>query len=47
MAWLGIIIGWDKPIFQLGAQPFLLAELFKILIVTFSINQIKKIRKII
>jgi biotin transport system substrate-specific component len=47
MAWLGILIGWDKPIFQLGAQPFLLAELFKILIATFAINHIQKIKKII
>ena len=47
MSWLGILIGWDKPIFQLGAQPFLLAELFKILIATFAINQIKKINKFI
>ena len=46
MLWLGELIGWDKPIFKLGAQPFLLAELFKILLVTFAINQIKKIRKI-
>jgi biotin transport system substrate-specific component len=47
MLWLGQLIGWDKPIFKLGAQPFLLAELFKILIATFAINQIKKIRKIV
>ena len=47
MTWLGNLIGWDKPIFQLGAQPFLLAELFKILIVTFAINQIRKIKKLI
>ena len=47
IAWLGSLIGWDKPIFQLGAKPFLLAELFKILIATFAINQIKKIKKII
>ena len=47
MAWLGNLIGWDKPIFKLGAQPFLLAELFKILIATFLINQIKKINKFI
>ena len=46
MSWLGSLIGWDKPIFQLGAQPFLLAELFKILIATLAINQIKKIKKI-
>ena len=47
MFWLGSLIGWEKPIFKLGAQPFLLAELFKILIVTFTLSQIKKIRKII
>ena len=47
IAWLGNLIGWDKPLFQLGAQPFLLAELFKILIATFAINQIKKIKKLL
>ena len=47
MFWLGCLIGWDKPIFQLGAQPFLLAELFKIVIATLAINQIKKIKKVI
>ncbi len=46
LLWLGGLIGWDKPIFKLGAQPFLLAELFKILLATFAINQIKKIKKI-
>ena len=47
MAWLGSLIGWEKPIFKLGAQPFLLAELLKILIATFAINQIKKIKKLL
>ena len=47
MLWLGTLIGWDKPIFKLGAQPFLLAELLKILIATLAINQIKKFRKFI
>ena len=46
MLWLGGLIGWNKPIFKLGAQPFLLAELFKILLATFAINYIKKIRKL-
>tara|TARA_B100000579_G_scaffold379797_1_gene347368 strand:+ start:656 stop:1207 length:552 start_codon:yes stop_codon:yes gene_type:complete len=45
--WLGTLIGWEKPIFKLGVQPFLLAELFKILLVTFAINQIKKIKKLL
>ena len=41
--WLGILIGWEKPLFQLGVQPFLLAELFKILIVLFSLPKLKKL----
>ena len=45
--WLGSLIGWDKPIFKLGAQPFLLAELFKVLIATFAVKLILKIRKFI
>jgi len=47
VAWLGSLIGWDKPIFQLGAQPFLLAELFKIIIATLAISHIRKIRRLI
>tara|TARA_B100000579_G_scaffold34281_1_gene23985 strand:- start:7275 stop:7841 length:567 start_codon:yes stop_codon:yes gene_type:complete len=34
LIWLGFLIGWDKPIFKLGAQPFLLAELFKLILLT-------------
>ena len=45
--WLGTIIGWDKPLLELGVIPFLLAEIFKILIAAIAINQIKKLRKII
>ena len=47
MLWLGTLIGWDKPIFELGAKPFLIAEVLKILIATIAINQIKKLRKFI
>ena len=46
MLWLGTLIGWDKPIFKLGAQPFLLAELFKVLLATFIINKVKKFKNI-
>ena len=45
--WLGNLIGWEKPLFKLGAQPFLIAELLKIVIATLAVNQIKKLRKII
>ena len=47
LAWLGMIIGWDKPVFKLGAEPFLLAELFKLSILTILYPKIKKIRNII
>ena len=47
MIWLGTLIGWDKPIFKLGAQPFLLAELFKILLIALMASKIRKIREII
>ena len=43
LLWLGILIGWDKPIFTLGAKPFLLAELFKISILTLLANKVTKI----
>ena len=47
LIWLGTLIGWDKPIFSLGAEPFLLAELFKITILALATKQIIKIRNII
>ena len=34
LIWLGYIIGWDKPILELGAKPFLIAELFKVCLLT-------------
>jgi biotin transport system substrate-specific component len=43
--WLGNLIGWEKPLFKLGVQPFLLAELFKILIVLFSLSKLKKLNQ--
>ena len=45
--WLGNLIGWDKPIVQLGATPFLLAELFKICLLTILTKKIIKLRKFI
>ena len=45
--WLGCLIGWDKPIMQLGVTPFLLAELFKIAILALLAKNILKLRKFI
>ena len=47
MLWLGNLIGWDKPIFELGAAPFLLAELFKICLLTILTKIIINFRKFI
>jgi len=46
LIWLGSLIGWDKPVFKLGAQPFLLAELFKISLLALLIPKILKFRKL-
>tara|TARA_Y100000768_G_C23629628_1_gene518894 strand:- start:23 stop:574 length:552 start_codon:yes stop_codon:yes gene_type:complete len=45
--WLGNLIGWEKPVFELGAKPFLLAELFKVLILTFLAKKLLVLRKFI
>ena len=45
--WLGTLIGWDKQILQLGVAPFLLAELFKICLLTLLTKKIIKFRKFI
>ena len=45
--WLGTLIGWDKPIFELGVLPFLLAEIFKIALLTILAKKIFKLRKFI
>ena len=45
--WLGTLIGWDKPLFNLGVQPFLLAEVFKLLLLTLITKKIIKFRDFI
>ena len=47
LLWLGTLIGWDKPIFALGAKPFLLAEIFKIVLLALITKKIIKIRNFI
>ena len=45
--WLGTLIGWDKPIFELGVMPFLIAEIFKITLLTVVAKKILILRKFI
>ena len=47
MIWLGALIGWDKPVFKLGAQPFLLAELFKVVLLLLLTPTLLKVKKFI
>ena len=45
--WLGTLIGWDKPIIELGVLPFLFAEITKITLLTLITKKILKFRNFI
>ena len=45
--WLGFLIGWEKPIFSLGVAPFLLAETFKILLLSLLVKKLIKFKNFI
>ena len=40
LIWLGMVIGWDKPILELGLYPFILGEIFKISLLTVIIKKV-------
>ena len=45
--WLGTLIGWDKPILSLGLTPFLLAEIFKVLLLSLLVKKLVKLKSFI
>jgi len=45
--WLGTLIGWDKPIFNLGVAPFLVAEAFKVLLLSLLVKKLIKLKSFI
>ena len=45
--WLGTLLGWDKPIIQLGVTPFLLAEITKITLLTVLAKKLFRLRRFI
>ena len=45
--WLGNLIGWDKPLIELGVTPFILAEIFKISLLAILAKKIIKFRNFI
>jgi biotin transport system substrate-specific component len=46
VAWLGTLIGWDKPILSLGVTPFLLAEIFKIILLSILAKKLVKLKNL-
>ena len=45
--WLGHIIGWEKPLVELGVTPFLLAEFFKVTLIALLSKKLINLRKFI
>ena len=45
--WLGTLIGWNKPILELGLIPFLLAEIFKISLLAILTKKLIQFRNFI
>ena len=45
--WLGTLIGWEKSIFSLGVAPFLVAEIFKILLLSLLAKNLIKLKNFI
>ena len=46
LIWLGIVLGWDKPILEFGLYPFILGEFFKITLLSFIICKLNNYRLI-
>jgi biotin transport system substrate-specific component len=44
--WLGVLLGWDKPLIQLGVTPFILAETFKIFLLSILAKKIFKLKSL-
>ena len=42
--WLGTILGWDKPILELGFYPFFLGEIFKISLLAILIHKFPRFK---
>jgi len=42
LAWLGTLIGWDKPVLQYGMIPFLAGDLIKIVVAVVLVPMIWK-----
>lgn len=45
LAWLGSLVGWDKPVFAWGMLPFLLGDVAKILIAAAALPTLWKLFK--
>lgn len=43
--WLGAVIGWDKPVLELGLTPFLLGDLLKVLVAALGVTGVWHLAK--
>jgi biotin transport system substrate-specific component len=45
LAWLGMLLGFEKPLLSWGLNPFILSEIFKLLLLTILVPQLLLFRK--
>ncbi|KAK3606805.1 hypothetical protein CHS0354_018399 [Potamilus streckersoni] len=45
VAWLGTVIGWDKPVLEFGLYPFIPGDLLKMALVSALLPALKKISR--
>ena len=43
LIWLGVVLGWDKPIFEWGLTPFLLGDALKLIIASLAMPLLWKL----
>ena len=46
LIWLGMLLGWNKPILEFGLYPFILGEFFKVTLLTFIICKLNNYKLI-
>ena len=45
LAWLGYVVGWDKPVLAMGLTPFILGDALKITLVALALPMARHFRR--
>lgn len=45
LAWLGYVVGWDKPVLAMGLTPFILGDALKITLVALALPVARRFRR--